>query len=249
MAHHRLALNNWREIEAYLERSRVVILPIGSTEQHGPNGLLGTDHICAEAVALRVGEELGALVAPAINVGMAMHHMAFAGSMTLRPETLMAVLRDTLWSLYQHGFRGFLFVNGHGGNVATATAAFSAAREELPEALIEWANWYMQPGVRAISKEVFGDREGGHATPSEISLTMAVHPDAVQAIEGELDMESCRPRGIAGSAEFRRCYPDGRIGSDPTLATREHGERLLAAAVADIARTARSLSERVAPWQ
>lgn len=249
MAHHRLALNNWREVETYLERSRLVIIPIGSTEQHGPNGLLGTDHICAEAVALKVGEETGALVAPAINVGMAMHHMAFPGSMTLRPETLMAVLRDTLWSLYTAGFRGFLFVNGHGGNVATANAAFSAAREALPEAQIEWANWYTQLGVRAISQELFGDREGGHATPSEVSLTMAVYPDAVQPIEGELDMEICRPRGIPGSAEFRQCYPDGRIGSDPSLATRAHGERLLAAAVADIGKVARALSERVQPWQ
>ena len=80
-----LHLQTWTEVEAYLEKSRGIIVPIGSTEQHGPNGLIGTDAICAEVVARAVGEAAGALVAPTISVGMAQHHMAFTGSMTLRP--------------------------------------------------------------------------------------------------------------------------------------------------------------------
>ncbi len=114
----------WPEVEAYLGGSQAVILPIGATEQHGPCGLIGTDAICAEVVARAVGERTGALVAPTLSIGMSLHHMAFTGSMSLRPTTLIAVVRDQVLSLARHGFSRFLYVNGHGGNIATLEAAF-----------------------------------------------------------------------------------------------------------------------------
>ena len=79
-----LQLQTWVEVEAYLRSNRGIILPIGSTEQHGPTGLIGTDAICAEVIARGVGEAAGALVPPTIAVGMAQHHLGFAGSMTPR---------------------------------------------------------------------------------------------------------------------------------------------------------------------
>ncbi|MBM3480604.1 MAG: creatininase family protein, partial [Alphaproteobacteria bacterium] len=120
-----LHLSTWAEIERYLKANRGIVMPIGSTEQHGPNGLIGTDAITAEVVARGIGEATGAVVAPTISVGMAQHHLAFKGSMALRPTTLIAVIRDYVESLAVHGFDRFFFVNGHGGNVATTTAAFS----------------------------------------------------------------------------------------------------------------------------
>ena len=77
-----LHLQTWPEVETYLKRSTAIIVPIGSTEQHGPTGLIGTDAICGEAVGRKLGEVTGTLVAPTIAVGMAQHHLGFPGSMT-----------------------------------------------------------------------------------------------------------------------------------------------------------------------
>src|ERR1700741_53233 len=79
----RLQLVTWHDVEAYLKKSTGIIIPIGSTEEHGPKGLVGTDALTAEFVAQGVGEKLGALVAPTISVGMAQHHLDFPGSMAV----------------------------------------------------------------------------------------------------------------------------------------------------------------------
>jgi creatinine amidohydrolase len=230
----------WSEVESYLRRSRGIIIPIGSTEQHGPNGLIGTDAICAEVIAEGVGKAADALVAPTIAVGMAQHHLGFAGSMTLRPTTLIAVVRDMVESLMRHGFDRFFFINGHGGNIATVTAAFSeihAARSlqaagNAPSVKLKLKNWWQTRGVAELSKELYGDAEGSHATPSEVAVTQYARPHAIK--RAPLD-PPVAPRGDFGDAEdYRRNFPDGRIGSNPGLATPEHGRRIYEAAVAGI---------------
>src|SRR6202161_2876305 len=121
-----LHLSTWAEIETYLERSRTIVIPIGSNEQHGPTGLLGTDWLCPEIIAHEADKKGGdILVAPTFNIGMAQHHLDFPGTIALRPSTFMAAIGDWARSLSHHGFTRLLFLNGHGGNVATIEAAFS----------------------------------------------------------------------------------------------------------------------------
>jgi creatinine amidohydrolase len=229
----------WQEVEAYLEGAKGILLPVGSTEQHGPNGLIGTDAICAEVVARGVGEATGAMVAPTLNFGMAQHHMAFCGTMTLRPHTLLAVLVDLLGSLAHHGFERCLVINGHGGNMATIMAAFSelhaaaslSGASRSARLRCRMRNWWGSPAVANLQKELFGDRDGSHATASEISLAQYARPDAIKRVALSPALAPSGS-GFTDAADFRRRYPDGRIGSDPSLADPGHGERLYQAAVA-----------------
>lgn len=238
-----LQLATWQEVDAYLERSRGIIIPIGSTEQHGPLGLIGTDAICPEFIARGVSEQINALVAPTISVGMAQHHLGFSGSITLRPSTLIAVVRDMVQSLARHGFERLYFLNGHGGNIATMNAAFSEIYADSsftpgggnrPCVRCKLSNWYMAPGVKKLAESLFGSSEGSHATPSEISLTYFAYPDAVKSAPQSPRIAPTGP--ILDADDYRRRFPDGRIGADSSLATVEAGEKLYESAVSDIAR-------------
>src|SRR5690606_29233098 len=125
-----LAHSTWPEIESWLSRSKAVVIPIGSNEQHGPTGLLGTDWLCPEIIAHAAQAQGSMLVAPTFNIGMAQHHLGFPGSISLRPSTMIAAIRDWTVSLAAHGFERLYFLNGHGGNVATIEAAFSEIYSE-----------------------------------------------------------------------------------------------------------------------
>lgn len=237
----RLHLSTWPEVEAYLQQSTAIVIPIGSTEQHGPTGLIGTDAICAEAIAIAVGDAAQALVAPTMNVGMALHHTGFPGTMSLRPSTLMLVIRDYLTCLVRSGFTKFFFINGHGGNIATLKAAYSELYAHLADLNLpdidrvecQTANWFMSQSVYRLAKELYGDREGSHATPSEVALTQYLYPEAIKSVPLDANNLSSE-RKILSAADFRRRYPDGRMGSDPSLATPEHGKQFFDLAVKDL---------------
>ncbi|AFY42605.1 creatininase family protein [Nostoc sp. PCC 7107] len=235
-----LHLSTWPEVEAYLQQSQGMIFPIGSTEQHGPTGLIGTDAICAEAIARGVGEATGAIVGPTINVGMALHHTAFPGTISLRPSTLIQVVRDYVTSLVKVGFKKFYFINGHGGNIATLKAAFSETYAYLEDLQIshahqvqcQLANWFMCRSVYELAKELYADQEGSHATPSEVAVTQFVYPEAIK--QAPLSSEVARGHNIYSATDFRNRYPDGRMGSNPALATPEHGKQFYDLAVKEL---------------
>ena len=229
----------WPEVEAYLEKSKGIIVPIGSTEQHGPNGMLGTDAICPETIAFGVAESIEVLVAPTLSIGQAHHHLGFPGTIAFRPSTLLAVIVDVVHSLYRQGFRHIYFLNGHGGNVSTINTAFQEiyAQSTFGEAVLSdlhliLRNWYMAESVGKISKELFGDQEGSHATPSEVSLTFYAYPEEIKYATMS---PTIAPNGsIRDADDYRAQFPDGRIGSNPALATVEAGERLFKACVAEV---------------
>lgn len=241
----RLQLCAWPEVEDYLKKSTGIIIPVGSTEQHGPTGFIGTDALCPEMLAYEIGDRLGVMVAPTISIGMAQHHLGFAGSITLRPSTMIATVCDIVNSLTRHGFDRFFFLNGHGGNIASLSAAFSeiyaesslgTAGANRPAVRCTIENWWNGEAIKGISDKYFGEAEGNHATASEVALTYFGYPDDALRIRRDQLTPRIAPEGpIYDADDYRRRFPDGRIGSDPTLATAEIGKELFEASVAGIA--------------
>lgn len=106
----------WTDVQEYLKTNDMVIIPIGSTEQHGPHLPLGTDSYIAGDMAKMISARTGVVVAPVILVGYSVYHSGFSGSLSLKPETMEQVLFETAEMLIKHGFRRIMFLNGHGGN-------------------------------------------------------------------------------------------------------------------------------------
>ena len=256
-------LSSWPEIDARLKSgdalARTVVVPIGSNEQHGPTGLLGTDWLCPEIIAHDLEAQNDAvIVAPTFNIGMAQHHLAFPGTITLRPSTFMAAIGDWVSSLTRHGFERIYFLNGHGGNVATIEAAFaeihaewsfasplkqrSAARDALGEKgepmpfALKLKNWWDLPGVHGLCSSLFPTGHGSHATPSEIAVTQAAYPDRIKTADYSPQIAPMGP--IRDAADYRARFPDGRIGSDPAQASPDKGRQIIdksaAALLADV---------------
>lgn len=247
-----LALMTWQEVETYLTRSKGIVIPIGSMEQHGPNGLLGTDGICPTVIASHAADREGAemLVGPTFSVGMAQHHLGFAGTIALRPSTMIAALFDWVSSLQRHGFESFYFLNGHGGNVATIEAAFSelyAARSfsrtppERPLSL-RLRNWWDLPGIMDLSRKLYPTGLGSHATPAEVAVTYYAYPEARKTVAMAPKVAPNGP--IRDAHDYRGRFPDGRIGSDPAQATPEAGHQLTEASAEALLRDYRAFVQR-----
>jgi creatinine amidohydrolase len=227
-------LSTWPEIEAYLARSTAIVVPIGSNEQHGPTGLLGTDWLCPEIIAHEAQKSADILVAPTFNIGMAQHHLGFPGTISLRPSTFMAAIGDWCRSLAGHGFTRLYFLNGHGGNVSTIDAAFSELYAEASFAgrprgfACKLKNWWELSGVMALANRQFPLGHGSHATPSEIAVTQWAYPEAIKTAAYAPQVAPTGP--IREALDFRARYPDGRMGSDPAQASPEKGGELVALA-------------------
>ncbi len=228
----RLDLMTWPEVEAYLKTSKTVVVPVGSTEQHGPTGVMGTDIICPEIIAKTATEIDPFLITPPLPFGQAQHHLDFAGTIALRPSTLIATVQDVVASLSHHGFQRIYFFNGHGGNTATLEAAlaecygaFSLRGEACPYRL-KVRNWWELPGIFELCKRLFPRGHGGHGAPSELSVTHYAYDEAVRRDKPE---PKIAPFGqdYSDARSFRAAYPDGRAGADPTLATKALGEQLV----------------------
>ena len=237
----RLHLSTWQEVETYLENSTAILIPMGSTEQHGPNGLIGTDALCPEIIGGLAADESGLLMAPTFNIGVAQHHMEFPGSMTLRPSTFIANMIDWVDSLAKHGFTRFYFLNGHGGNISTINAGFAEiyASRSLdvgngrPPIKCTLRNWWDGKDTYSKCTSLYGSAHGAHATPSEVAVTQFAYPDHIKS--AVLSPEIAPNGGFTDAKDYRGRFPDGRIGSNPGLATPEDGEVLAKLAAKEVA--------------
>ena len=225
----------YTEVETYLNEKDTILVPVGSVEQHSPYGLIGTDFIVAEEIARTVGDNLNLMVAPTVCYGVSPHHMAFKGTVALSPSTLIIVVEDIVRSLVAHGFRRILFINGHGGNIVPLQAAFRQLKDEGLSGYFDVMSWYTEAGVKQACREAFGDDDGHHATPSEVSITKHLRPSAFSG-KAVSEHEVGKPKYYwpLTSTEMRTFFPDGRMESAPWLATAELGKQIAAKAAEDV---------------
>ncbi|UUC53312.1 creatininase family protein [Pseudomonas citronellolis] len=246
-----LHLSTWAEIGQFLERSRTIVIPIGSNEQHGPTGLLGTDWMCPEIIAGEAQKLADILIAPTFNIGMAQHHLGFPGTISLRPSTFMAAIGDWVRSLAGHGFEKIFFLNGHGGNIASIEAAFSELYAEASFArrragfALKLCNWWDLEGVDALAREQFPTGHGIHATPTEIAVTQWAYPDFIKSAEYSPRIANWGP--IREALDFRARHPDGRMGSDPAQASIEKGRQLVALAAQGLVHEVQAFGDESIP--
>jgi len=171
-----------REVEAFVADHKTVIVPIGSTEQHGPHGPLSTDTIVPTEIARRVAPKVGAAVAPSIGYGLSYPHAGFTGVVYLRIPTFMALVEDVAVGLATMGFRTIVFLNGHYDNTLAIAYACATAAGRLPDDARAFPINYWDGLTADEAAEFFGPTSGLHANQGEMSAVMAID-------EGLIDLE------------------------------------------------------------
>ena len=232
----------WEEAQEALKETNMVVLPIGSTEQHGPHLPLGNDALQVREMARRVvlkleGMGIKAVVGPLVPFGVAPYHMGFPGTISLQPSTFQALMRDVCFSLYRHGFRRFVFPMGHGGNLASMHVVAQQLVDETEDAQALVLNWLqmIHPYYRRLLKS---EKREGHGGEPETSRLLAVHPELVEIqrarsyYSAKTDKAESDDHPHLGGGIFnpKRSYtewtPYGSIGN-PALAEAHLGEMLL----------------------
>lgn len=233
---------SWPEIREIRDKVRLVLLPVGSNEQHGPNLAVNMDIASCAEFCRRASARMTprVAVAPPVPWGVSYHHMNFPGTITLSQETFIQVLVEVMASLYHHGFERFLIVNGHGGNIPAMSVAAVRAREEL-----------QVPFVGACSYFSFGDREivqkhvtseiTGHACEVETARALALVPQVVKQgalAKGEItELGSGFNRlasryNVSIPYRFDQLTRNGALG-DATQATEEFGREWIESALSN----------------
>ena len=235
----KLQQSTWPEVEAYLKSSQGIIIPTGSTEQHGPIGLIGTDALCAEEVAVGAGEIVSGLVAPTLALTPAPFNTGFPGTLSISARLFGQLIAEIIHTLSGQGFRYFYFLNGHGANLEPLQNCIT----HHPNVDIRVRSWWDFPEVNRLRQDFYGDWEGMHATPSEIAITQ-VNQRVIATELARQPPEKLSAAYIKQHAgdkhgppdQHRRQFPDGRVGSHSALAKKEHGKALLQAAIAAVAK-------------
>ncbi|AEN06291.1 creatininase family protein [Halolamina sp.] len=241
----------WRDVEAALDNgTRTAVVAVGSIEQHGPHLPLKMDTLAGDELSARIARELGdAVAAPTIRPGCSGHHMAFPGTITISPETLMDTIRGYCDSLNEHGFEHIALVPTHGGNFAPVNTVAPEIARKLDASVHALADL---GELMALMNE--GLREGGvdyqepviHAGAAETAIVLAVAKELVRTDELEVGTEGDVSTARLLSEGFDAVSENGVLG-DPREATAEAGESILSVITAAYATHIRAEREAVCP--
>jgi creatinine amidohydrolase len=226
-----LADRTWPELD---DMGSLAVVPVGSTEQHGPHLPLATDHRIAESLACEATDRTGVLCTPTVQVGVSPHHRQFNGTMWVDPPAFREYMASLARNLKYHGIDRIVFVNAHGGNVAHLREVGRRLRDTGDAYAIEWM-W--NESIPDLVDDLF-ERNGPHGGPKETAMMQHLAPDLVR----EERLEDARDGGIAdldaadtivhGARTFYDSIDNTENGvlGDQTDATPEKGEQLFEAA-------------------
>jgi creatinine amidohydrolase len=233
----------WEEVSELLEETETVILPVGSTEQHGPHLPLGSDAIQATDFAKRMVKQLDdegikVVAAPTIQFGVSRGHMVFPGTISISSSCLSGLIKEICHSLYAHGFRNFLLLSGHGGNFPTMNFVARELAIELTDAYFIVPNWLPIMGAK-YPEILTSDRpkDEHHSGEGETSRMLASTPNLVEIERAKISYpeegkDPYRPRPYSGPVvrarggrNMKDATPFGSHGN-PLIAKKETGEKL-----------------------
>jgi len=229
-----LADEAWTDLDEYFAAESLALVPLGSTEQHGPHLPEGTDHLIAEGFAREAAERTGYLCTPTITVGVSPHHRQFHGTMWADAPAFRDYVESLTRNLAYHGIDRVIFVNAHGGNVQHLREVGRRLRDDGTMYALEWM-W--DESITDLVEESF-EQTGPHGGPKETSLIQYLHPDLVH----EDRLEDARDGGLVdwrsadveqhGSRTFYDAIENTANGvlGDQTDASADTGERLFEAA-------------------
>jgi creatinine amidohydrolase len=235
------------QVEAFLARSQTVIVPVGSLEQHGPHGPLGTDAFVPTEVARRICAQVNAAVAPTVPYALSYPHKGFTGVVFLRMSTFGALIEDLCAQLSTMGFRRIVFLNGHYDNTYAIAYACAAAADSgrLVEGTRPFPVNYWDGMTPDEAADFFDAASGLHANKGEISAVMAINPGWVDLAAANAEMppfpEVTSPAAVHTAFFFstpgsvHRATHSGTWG-DAREASAEFGEHYLSVVSAATAR-------------
>jgi creatinine amidohydrolase len=235
-----IADQTWPDLADYVAEESVALVPLGSTEQHGPHLPLSTDHVIAEGLARAAAERSGFLCTPTVNVGVSEHHRQFHGTMWVSPIAFREYVESLTRNLSYHGIDRVVFVNAHGGN----SQHLQEVGRRLRRDRIAFAtSWMWDEAIPDLVDEVF-ETNGPHAGPKETSMLLHLDPENVKPEE----FENARDDGLVDlsssghSRHGARVHYDaienadnGAFG-DQTDATAEKGARMFEEATEQLCR-------------
>ena len=197
---------NWMQVEEYLKTDDRCILPTGSTEQHSYLSL-SVDSILSSKLAQDVAEPLGTPVFPVVPYGLAHQWVAYPGTVTLRIETYLAVVRDILESIRRAGFRRILIINGHGGN-SPAAGMVKEWMMDNPDSQVKWHNWWNAP--KTWEQVQSTDPNGSHASWMENFPWTRL--EGVELPNHQKPMADMAKMAVVNSQGTRDYLGDGNMG-------------------------------------
>ncbi|MFC1714873.1 creatininase family protein [Candidatus Poribacteria bacterium] len=231
----------WEEMNEAIEMQKVVILPTGSTEQHGRHLPLDVDVFLTETVCLEVGSQAAdrVLVLPPVSYGLNMHHIDFPGTIHIEPETFIAFCVNITKSVAYHGFKKILIINGHGSNGPLVNLV--ARKTVLATESLCGATSYFPMAMEAFNK-VRDTEVIAHSDEFETSLYLHLAPERVRMDKAAADGDVV---GKYVSSDSTSNYPVrfndiwGRwtktgVHGDPTTASAEKGKIIFEAAVSGL---------------